>query len=86
MNNIKSIIIILAVIISSNSCNKTEFQDDELSLEKQEYTGNQLRIDGYYYYAIDQNLFETYFFYENGVLISGGGNAPRTDPFEFIED
>jgi hypothetical protein len=37
------------LLLSCNSCQKIRFSDDELQLEKKNYTGNKLRIDGYYY-------------------------------------
>ena len=39
--------IVLAVVFSS--CKKL-FEDEELSMERVDYTGTELRTDGYYYY------------------------------------
>jgi len=56
------------------------FKDDDLlSLPLTPYTGNQLRIDGYYYQIADGvdfnegTIFSCYFFYENGIIIGMGG-------------
>jgi hypothetical protein len=49
MKEMKIILILMAVLFSSNSCDKETLQDDELTLNKMPFTGNQLRIDGYYY-------------------------------------
>jgi len=51
------------------------FKDDELSLEKESYEGEQLRIDGYYYYRYSTSKgyrLLTYFLYNDGTLIYGG--------------
>ncbi len=60
--------------------------DDKLTLEKKPYIGNQLRIDGYYYKMdISSNTIGvTYFFYEDGTLLHGGG-WPYEDQFEGLE-
>ena len=71
MKKMNLILIILGIILSSNSCIKNILADDELTLEKRPYTGNQLRIDGYYYSKF-RDIYVIYFFYRNGVLFSGG--------------
>lgn len=52
-------------------------EDDALSLPKTPYIGNQLRVDGYYhsmYYAPDEEqLFEGYALYRNGIILYLGG-------------
>lgn len=52
--------------------------DDPLSISKTGYTGNQLKIDGYYYggYPANENLkqdavIDTWFLYRNGVALDG---------------
>jgi len=69
-NNIKmnSLIITLFVLLMSN-CNKDKiWKDDELSTNKEPYTGNQLRIDGYYYELVDGVMHGIYCLYDNGVI------------------
>ena len=46
-------------------------KDEELSLKRTPYTGNELRIDGYYYRKIPD--LEIRFFYRNGIVRYGGG-------------
>ena len=48
-------------------------EDDVLSLPKQTYSGNQLRIDGYYYsrYGVPEYA-DVYFFYKDGIVLHGG--------------
>ncbi|MCK9451808.1 MAG: hypothetical protein M0Q90_08970 [Bacteroidales bacterium] len=72
----------LAGVLSfSNSCEKL-MKDDELVLQKQNYTGNQLRLDGYYYEEFEEKYYSIYFFYEDGTLLYGDGGFTKK---EFIE-
>lgn len=51
------------------------FEDDPLSIARQNYNGNQLRVDGYYYvgyYANSNYYFNTFFLYRNGTLLNTG--------------
>ncbi len=73
MRQIKIILLIITVVFFSNSCRKCIFPDEELTLSKEPYTGNQLRIDGYYYLMDDYRINATYFFYQNGIIIHRGG-------------
>ncbi len=63
-----TLLLILLVTLTSLSC-KEEI-DAVLTMQKTPYTGNELRIDGYYY-TVTQNfegdLYQVYFFYSNGV-------------------
>ena len=48
--------------------------DDELSIQQTPYTGNQLRIDGYFYDEYAENSYRSaLFLYENGIVLDGGG-------------
>ena len=56
-------------------CKEGIFKDDDtLSIQRKPYTGNQLRIDGYYYdeYA-EASYRSALFLYENGIVLDGGG-------------
>ena len=52
------------------------FNDEELTLNRVPYTGNELRTDGYYYYhwatfdSPSVNSTSVKFFYKNGVMLS----------------
>jgi hypothetical protein len=62
---------IIFLILTINNCSKIAFwKDDELSISKTPYTGNQLRIDGYYF-QLTPNIewTETFFFYRNGIVL-----------------
>lgn len=63
---------LIAVFLFS-SCEKSGLcEDDELSLTRVNFTGNQLRIDGYYYGNQTENstppLVDIYYLYRNGVF------------------
>ena len=75
MKQIKIMKYILIAVISffSNCKNGDILKDDELSIKKANYSGNQLRIDGYFYQKIDGAYFSVYCFYNNGVILSAGG-------------
>lgn len=78
----KFILIMLGIMIYSNSCNKDILSDDKLTLDKIPFTGNQLRIDGYYFQKMDNSIFTIYFFYNDGTVLYGGGSFPISE----IED
>lgn len=56
--------VIMIVILSGNTCNR-----EKLSLEKQDYSGNALRLDGVYY---NNKHLAHFFLYRNGVMFNGG--------------
>ncbi len=63
-------------------------KDEELTLAKESYNGNELRLDGYYYHSdtSDNHIFDSYFFYRNGVVIcSPGTPLNASDHFAFLE-
>ena len=79
------LVLIIIVFVSLSSCGKWN-KDEELTLEKQPYNGNELRLDGYYYYMKDGKIFSTCIFYKNGVMINGGGADPNnTNPIAFLD-
>lgn len=58
-------------------CNKLfQKKDDELSISRRDYIGDQLRIDGYYYkVGYNGEINDGYWFFRNGILIHAGGIA-----------
>jgi len=56
------------LIIISCSCDKL-FPDDKLSLQRTDYTGNDLRMNGYYYTYYNPNSTNVYFMYRNGIIL-----------------
>lgn len=60
-------------------CIKKWFKDDELSLEREPYEGNSLRIDGYFYDKVDNKFYSIYFFFRNGIILYGGGDYTENE-------
>jgi hypothetical protein len=86
MRKIDIPIVVLSLIISLFlSCCKNKLYDDEFVLDKTKYTGNQLKIDGYYYSPVEnEDFFSLYVFYRNGiVLIPGVCDNPEECLAEF---
>jgi hypothetical protein len=50
------------------SCCSTLFPDEKLTLVKTFYTGNELRMDGYYY-EMHNDLTTVYFLYRDGIIL-----------------
>lgn len=72
----KLLLISMLMLFNSNCENLSFKKDDELSLKRVDYTGNQLRIDGYYYlinYNDPQKNMGVFIFFRNGVLTYLGG-------------
>ena len=65
--------LLVGILIILFSCCSTLFSDDELTLQRTDYTGNELRTDGYYYVFGPNNNTAIYFLYRNGVILTVGG-------------
>lgn len=69
------VLIVFIVMLLLSNCSKI-FPDEELTLPRQEYTGDELRIDGYYYtllYSKDNvNVYEAYFLFRDGKILYCG--------------
>ncbi len=64
---VKINIIFLCVIFQASACKK----DEKLQLERKDYIGNELRIDGYYYYEYPDSLYNTAcFLFRNGIFLA----------------
>lgn len=52
------------------------FLDDELSIKRTDYSGNELKISGYYYYdygnSNPEGYMDVYFLFRNGIILEGG--------------
>jgi len=61
----------LVVFFFLSSC--LILKDDTLYLEREQYTGFDIRLDGYWWKNLESNVprIETYFFYQNGVVLYG---------------
>ena len=63
-------------------------KDEELTLVRKPYLGNELRIDGYYYHmSLNSNTFDdTYCFYRDGTVVWLSGTPPGVSPFVHMEE
>lgn len=60
--------VILFALAGPSGCKKHR-EDDRLRITRQNYSGDQLRIDGYY--ITGNTILSSYIFYGNGVLLAG---------------
>lgn len=69
------ILFILTINLSMlMSCCSTLFPDEKLTLDRMDYNGNELRMDGYYYcYFENTDITVVYFLFRNGILRYTGG-------------
>jgi len=89
----KLLILSLYLMFSSFSClregKRDESLDDKLTLKRINYTGNELRIDGYYYNIYYNDKKEPQgitplFFYRNGIIL--GDVGVRIDKISEMEE
>jgi len=62
-------LIILAMLFNLLNCGKD--RDDKLNFLQQDFNGNQLRLDGYYYTEMENSegiIYSRYAFYKNGIV------------------
>ncbi len=92
VNNKKNIMktlfltITLMILLQVSSCDK-ERNDDKLSLPRQNYYGNELKIDGFYYmYSSDYKLMQIKFLYSNGIEYVLGSGFSSIEEIEKILD
>ena len=56
------------------SCCSILFPDEKLSMQREDYAGNELRMDGYYYcYYKETDITVIYFMFRNGIIRCTGG-------------
>lgn len=56
--------VLMIIILSGNTCTR-----EKLTIERQDYTGTALRLDGFYY---NKKSLAHFFLYRNGVMYYGG--------------
>jgi len=54
------------------SCELLLGKDDELTIKREEYNGNQLKINGYYYKQLNDSIILPRFLNKNGTLSTPG--------------
>ena len=78
--------ILIALLLSLYSCSELLFgKDDTLTMTRTDYTGNQLKIDGYYYLkdsASYQRVNHATFFYRNGIRRNVGGASESLEKYD----
>jgi hypothetical protein len=87
--NMKTVFLVLFLSLVMSSCKSDEglFPPDELSLNRADYIGDELKIDGYYYNDVDGTFFAPTFFYRNGIFIYTGGAFDSFDKMDnYIKD
>jgi hypothetical protein len=80
LKEMKTIIILfLAVLTSCSSCIKmVACKDKDLTLKRAEFTGNQLKIDGFYYDKSTNLEYSTLIiFYRNGIIMLPGNTTDK---------
>lgn len=77
---------ITVIVLLMGNCSKDKiWQDDDLSLSRSDYNGNQLRVDGYFYQERDGYFYTMYCLYTNGMLLYLGGGFSQAEVIE-LED
>ena len=86
MNKIYILITLLVIINSCSPQQPVELEVIPLSLKRQAYNGDELKIDGYYFHVWESDMaqFSIFVIYKNGVVIFAN-NSPDTG-FEEMED
>jgi hypothetical protein len=74
---------LICVLITSSNCKMYRNMDDELSFRMMNFSGNQLRIDGYYYNLSNSKIHNISFFFSNGITLNCGGSK---NDFKEVED
>lgn len=70
-------IFIISPFLFIFSC-KTLFSDEKLTLQKRDYTGKELKTEGYYYaYFSQTDITAVLFLYRNGIVLSEGGYSSK---------
>jgi hypothetical protein len=73
-----TILTICVVLLTLNSCRKLGFcKDEKLSLERTNYTGKEIKTNGFYYAEIDENdkgFYELICLYKNGIVMIVGAD------------
>jgi len=68
-----SLFTLIGVSMMFFSCCNSLFPDEELTMQRKDYTGNELRIDGYYVHYYADGMTNADFFYRNGIRLRVSG-------------
>lgn len=80
--------IVFIFFLTLISCDKNNFKADEFTLIKENYNGNQLQINGYFFYQINdpntsEQYYNTFVFFQNGICLKPNST---TDTNHLIND
>lgn len=81
----KYLLLFITLFIMQNCIRQISYKDDTLSIQRKDYLGDELKIDGYYYLIYgDGDYITATFFYRNGILLKG--NAGLVSDIEELEN
>jgi hypothetical protein len=84
-NDMKTTIVFLLIsslLILIFSCSRWIF-DEKLTLPRKDYTGNELKTNGYYYiFYSNRNHAAVFFLYKNGIILLEGGYSQNLNDIE----
>lgn len=82
--NKKILTIFIFILFLLFQCCDKLFPDEKLLMDRKDYTGNELRTDGYYYYFTKSNNTVVYFLYRNGIIVCA--HSYSTHDLNFVEN
>jgi hypothetical protein len=77
-------ILIFITLLSLYSCSKIFSPDDEFSIEKHDYIGDEIKLDGYYY-KYDGQVYLRYCLYGSGIIRQLGVSEDFDDSNFYLE-
>jgi len=69
----RKILSILFIVFIAYSCQMIFGEDDKLTMERKNYYGNELKLNGYYYHKAHGMIY-TYFLFRNGLIFESAGS------------
>ena len=82
-------IVLLILAISLNlfmTCCSKLFPDENLTMKRKDYVGNELKTDGYYSYYFSEGKSYGTFFYKNGVVLDVPGKDGNYSEERFLDE
>ncbi len=74
---------LLMIVLMNIFCSKDKiWKDDTLFINRSDYSGNSLRVDGYFYQEKDGHFYTIYCLYRSGILLYLGGGFNQTEVTE----
>ena len=79
-------VLLILILVAVNLSCSWGVDDDELTMGRESYNLTDLKLDGYYYEDIGNNSINTYFLFQNGIILYGGGVGANGQPYEDWEE